>query len=112
MINRSGSGSVWGTIEQQWPLPKKELPELPPVPPKAKPESKPNFLTKPPKRGTGYGKSLTPILKSIKSNYVGYPNVTIGKSYEYVSDPYDLFLEAIKVRHLNVIQSTKMLIKF
>ncbi|KAJ3330344.1 hypothetical protein HDU76_005890 [Blyttiomyces sp. JEL0837] len=76
----SGSGSLWGTIEQQWPLPTKELPTPPPAPPKGKPESKPNFLTKPPKKGSGYG----------------YPNVTIGKPYEYMTDPYDSFLEAAK----------------
>ncbi|KAJ3238379.1 hypothetical protein HDU78_003561 [Chytriomyces hyalinus] len=75
----SGSGSVWGTIEQQYPLPNKgkNLELRPPVP-KQKPESKPNFLTKPPKKGSGYG----------------YPNVTIGHSYEYVSEPYDTFMES------------------
>ncbi|KAJ3220280.1 DNA-directed DNA polymerase gamma mip1 [Dinochytrium kinnereticum] len=72
----SGSGSLFGTIEQQWPLPKKDL-VLRSAPAEEKGESKPNFLTKPPKKGTGYG----------------YPNVTIGKPYEYVSDPYDRYLE-------------------
>ncbi|KAJ3110944.1 hypothetical protein HK100_002864 [Physocladia obscura] len=77
----SGSGSQWGTIDQQYPLPTKgKNLELPPPLPKEKPESKPNFLTKPPKRGTGYG----------------YANVTIGKSYEYVSEPYDSVLEAAR----------------
>ncbi|KAI9208907.1 uncharacterized protein BJ171DRAFT_595350 [Polychytrium aggregatum] len=77
----SGSGSWWGTIEQQWPLPtSKQDVVLRPEEPKQKPESKPNFLTKPPKRGSGYG----------------YPNVTIGKSFEYVSDPYDNILEMSK----------------
>ncbi|ORY47758.1 hypothetical protein BCR33DRAFT_714823 [Rhizoclosmatium globosum] len=48
----SGSGSQWGTIEQQYPLPNKgKNLELPPAPPKQKPESKPNFLTRPPKKG-------------------------------------------------------------
>lgn len=74
----SGKGSVWGTIEQQWPLnDRDDHPEPPSSPPKIKRESKPNFLTKPPKKGTGYG----------------YPNVTIGKPYEYMSDPYDSFIE-------------------
>ncbi|KAI9347004.1 hypothetical protein BDR26DRAFT_907845 [Obelidium mucronatum] len=75
----SGSGSQWGTIDQQYPLPNKgKNLELPPAPPKQKPESKPNFLTRPPKKGTGYG----------------YANVTIGKYYEYVSEPYDSVLTA------------------
>ncbi|KAJ3050271.1 hypothetical protein HDU99_008707, partial [Rhizoclosmatium hyalinum] len=75
----SGSGSQWGTIEQQYPLPNKgKNLELPPAPPKQKPESKPNFLTRPPKKGTGYG----------------YANVTIGKSYDYMSEPYDSVLHA------------------
>ncbi|KAJ3190663.1 hypothetical protein HK101_008503 [Irineochytrium annulatum] len=75
----SGSGSLYGTIEQQWPLPKKDV-AFAPAPVKQKPESKPNFLTRPPKKGSGYG----------------YNNVTIGKSYEYISEPYDLFRESIK----------------
>ncbi|KAI8855174.1 DNA polymerase family A-domain-containing protein [Chytridium lagenaria] len=73
----SGSGSLFGTIEQQWPLPKKDLIPMRSAPTEEKRPSKPNFLTKPPKKGTGYG----------------YPNVTIGKPYEYVSDPYDRYLE-------------------
>ncbi|KAJ3008124.1 UNVERIFIED_CONTAM: hypothetical protein HDU68_003220 [Siphonaria sp. JEL0065] len=73
----SGSGSQWGTIDQQYPLPNKgKNLELPPPLPKQKPESKPNFLTRPPKKGTGYG----------------YANVTIGKSYDYMSEPYDSLL--------------------
>ncbi|KAI9341796.1 hypothetical protein DFJ73DRAFT_843367 [Zopfochytrium polystomum] len=78
----SGSGSLWGTIEQQWPLPRKDdIPEPPPaVTTKFKRESKPNFLTKPPKKGTGYG----------------YPNVTIGKPYEYMSDPYESFQQSTR----------------
>ncbi|KAI8806580.1 hypothetical protein BJ742DRAFT_679931 [Cladochytrium replicatum] len=74
----SGSGSLYGTIEQQWPINKKgdfdikkRREDDPPT--KERPPSKPNFYTKPPKQGTGYG----------------YPNVTIGKPYEYVSDPFD-----------------------
>ncbi|KAI8608655.1 hypothetical protein BC830DRAFT_934913 [Chytriomyces sp. MP71] len=77
----SGSGSQWGTIDQQYPLPNKgKNLDLPPAPAKQKPESKPNFLTRPPKKGTGYG----------------YANVTIGKMYEYVSEPYDSFMEATR----------------
>ncbi|KAJ3128200.1 hypothetical protein HK098_004946 [Nowakowskiella sp. JEL0407] len=77
----SGKGSLYGTIEQQWPLHKSEAPTEPDTLPK-KPHSatRPNFYTKPPKQGTGYG----------------YPNVTIGKQYEYMSDPYDRMHEAQK----------------
>ncbi|KAJ3103933.1 hypothetical protein HDU97_009745 [Phlyctochytrium planicorne] len=80
----SGSGSLYGTIDQQWPLPKKDLLPLRSAPVEEKRESKPNFLTKPPKKGTGYG----------------YPNVTIGKPYEYVSDPYDRYVEISRKERL------------
>jgi Domain of unknown function (DUF4586) len=69
----SGKGSHWGTIEQQWPTARKDLPPLRPVVEAKKQHESKNFLTAPPKHGSGYG----------------YPNVTIGKSYEYQSDPYD-----------------------
>ncbi|KAI8899070.1 hypothetical protein BC833DRAFT_396313 [Globomyces pollinis-pini] len=79
----SGKGSHWGTIEQQWPIKNHKF-ELPPKPEKndkKPPELKvildsifnSNFVTSPSKKGSGYG----------------YCNVTIGKSYEYQTDPYD-----------------------
>ncbi|KAJ3324324.1 hypothetical protein HDV06_000363 [Boothiomyces sp. JEL0866] len=70
----SGKGSHWGTIEQQWPIKNKkfELPLKPIAHEKKHPELK-NFYTSPAKKGSGYG----------------YSNVTIGKSYQYQSDPYD-----------------------
>ncbi|KAJ1541262.1 hypothetical protein HK405_010737, partial [Cladochytrium tenue] len=67
----SGKGSTWGTIEQQWPLQRKELPPPGPQPARPTPESRRNFLTHPPKKGSGFG----------------YADVTIGKGYEYMSDP-------------------------
>jgi hypothetical protein len=75
---RSGKGSHWGTIEQQFPMKGNEKLELPPKP-EVKEEKKKgpvmkNFLTAPSKKGSGYG----------------YANVTIGKYYPYESDPYDL----------------------
>ncbi|KAI8607262.1 hypothetical protein BC830DRAFT_1159159 [Chytriomyces sp. MP71] len=74
----SGSGSPWGTFDQQYPLPTKwRKLKLRPESPKESKESKPNFLTRPPPKGSGYG----------------YPNVTIGKSYEHMSEPYERFLE-------------------
>ncbi|KAJ1545348.1 hypothetical protein HK096_006504, partial [Nowakowskiella sp. JEL0078] len=81
----SGSGSLYGTIEQQWPLQKKEIETLErePIPLKSTAKSKPNFYTKPPKKGTGYG----------------YPNVTIGKQYEYITDPYNRAHESLKSDH-------------
>lgn len=42
---------------------------------------KPNFLTRPPKRGSAYG----------------YAGVTIGKNYEYISSPYDAMKKKEKV---------------
>lgn len=75
----SGSGSLFGTIEQQWPLPKREIP-IKPQEAHKKPESKKNFLTKPPKKGSGYG----------------YSNVGIGNPYEYKSDPYNSVSESAK----------------
>ncbi|KAJ3204143.1 hypothetical protein HDU82_006054 [Entophlyctis luteolus] len=56
------------------PLPPRAVPSPPPR------ETKPNFLTKPPKRGSAYG----------------YANVTIGKAYEHISEPYDGAEEAAR----------------
>ncbi|KAJ3380225.1 hypothetical protein HDU92_006131, partial [Lobulomyces angularis] len=72
----SGSGSKYGTIEQQWPIWTTEIdiskfPIKPKAPP---PDHTKNFLCKPPKKGSGYG----------------YPNLSIGPSYEYSTDPFDL----------------------
>jgi len=69
----SGKGSLYGTIEQQWPIMSAEIdiskfPLKPPPPPK---DTRPNFLTKPPKKG-GYG----------------FANVIIGQPFEYKADPY------------------------
>ncbi|KAI8907374.1 hypothetical protein EDD86DRAFT_209408 [Gorgonomyces haynaldii] len=74
----SGKGSTWGTIEQQFPTyTKLPAPAAKPAPESKKQPELKNFLTAPPKKGSGYG----------------YPSVTIGKSYEYVSDPYNRSLD-------------------
>ncbi|KAI9104851.1 hypothetical protein DFS34DRAFT_575660 [Phlyctochytrium arcticum] len=78
-----GSGSPWGTFEQQWPLERKggdEIPSFALLRETPATEPKINFLTRPPKKGTGYG----------------YANVTIGKSYEFKDDPYDSSLVAAR----------------
>lgn len=49
---------------------------------KSHPEPR-NIVTRPPKKGSGYGIVILEIDK------VGYPDVTIGKPHEYISDPYD-----------------------
>ncbi|KAH6560634.1 hypothetical protein BASA62_010343 [Batrachochytrium salamandrivorans] len=72
----SGKGSHWGTIEQQWPMDSKGFNRPPSQ--KSKEDDIPiheprNFLTASPKKGSGYG----------------YPGVTIGKPYQYESDPFD-----------------------
>ncbi|KAI8929528.1 hypothetical protein BC831DRAFT_544500 [Entophlyctis helioformis] len=64
----SGKGSHWGTIEQQWPIENKGFQ---PLPPKKAEDTKKiheprNFLTAPPKMGSGYG---------------AISQCTIGKSY-------------------------------
>lgn len=73
----SGSGSLFGTIEHSWPLyPQPEHDEVPSISPLndvPKHETRRNFVTKPGKKGSAYG----------------YPNVTIGESPPYLSDPYD-----------------------
>ncbi|KAJ3041517.1 hypothetical protein HDV00_009313 [Rhizophlyctis rosea] len=82
----SGKGSIYGTIEQQWPVFKEggdTFPSFAETRPYEKPESKINFLTRPPKAGTGYG----------------YPNVTIGKPPEYISTPYNAADEAARKFH-------------
>ncbi|KAJ3049285.1 hypothetical protein HK097_009710, partial [Rhizophlyctis rosea] len=78
----SGKGSIFGTIEQQWPLFKdsEPFPSFAETRPAEKVESKINFLTRPPKAGTGFG----------------YPNVTIGKPPEYISTPYNAAEEAAR----------------
>ncbi|KAI8818607.1 uncharacterized protein EV422DRAFT_559569 [Fimicolochytrium jonesii] len=73
----SGKGSFYGTFAQQWPIERKNEGSIPSftatresargLPPKK------NFLTNPPKKGTGYG----------------YPNVTIGTAHEYIGDAYN-----------------------
>lgn len=70
----SGKGSIYGTIEHQWPVITKEidLSKFPEKKAEAKKEIKANFVTKPPKKGG-----------------LGYPNIGIGESFEYQSDPYD-----------------------
>lgn len=77
----SGAGSLFGTIAQQFPLhdnrpldvmDSTEASKATPVAAKESGETVvlKNFLVSPPKKGSGYG----------------YPNVTIGKHYEYISD--------------------------
>lgn len=65
--------------------------DFPEKPVKKNQDHKANFLTKPSKKGSGYG----------------YPNITIGASYEYQSDPYDAFhqsmLEAIQEHKKKIV---------
>jgi hypothetical protein len=79
----SGKGSHWGTIQQQFPLKDGDKFTLPPRPMKEeqKRAELKNFLTVPAKKGSGYG----------------YANITIGKSYAYETDPYDLTVIAERV---------------
>jgi hypothetical protein len=49
-----------------------------------------NFLVNPPKKGTGYG-----IFRALMR--IGYAHVTIGEPFEYMSDPYDGYLQHTRV---------------
>jgi hypothetical protein len=76
----SGKGSIFGTFEQEYPLYDKEKeshlkskPSKPSTPNKKTAKVNKNIYTNPAKKGVGYG----------------YVDVTIGKYYEYMSDPYD-----------------------
>jgi len=76
----SGKGSIYGTFEQEYPLNAKEKetrvkskPSTPSTPTKKTAKVNKNIYTNPAKKGVGYG----------------YVDVTIGKYYEYMSDPYD-----------------------
>jgi hypothetical protein len=82
----SGKGSLFGTFEHQYPMFKKDddndgafLPNTDDTPKTRNVKSAPtehmkNFVTAPPKKGTGYG----------------YVDVTIGSPYEYEPSPFDL----------------------
>uniref|UniRef100_UPI00358E60C4 cilia-and flagella-associated protein 96-like n=1 Tax=Myxine glutinosa TaxID=7769 RepID=UPI00358E60C4 len=73
--NLCGSGNYFGTL--QGPIPALS-PLLKPTKP-LKPQGK-NFYTSPSKKGTGYG----------------YPLVSIGKDYSYVSSPYNAYMDIRK----------------
>jgi len=84
----SGKGSIFGTFEQEYPLYDKEKeshlkskPSKPSTPNKKTAKVNKNIYTNPAKKGVGYG----------------YVDVTIGKYYEYMSDPYDRAKEIKKV---------------
>ncbi|XP_043924972.1 UPF0602 protein C4orf47 homolog isoform X2 [Protopterus annectens] len=71
----SGLGNFYGTLSGPIPaLSAASKPKQPYSSPKK------NLFTNPPKHGTGYG----------------YPNLTIGKQYEYSTDPYDRIKELSK----------------
>jgi len=82
----SGKGSIYGTFDHQYPLSDKEknnIPKSKPSTPSTKSSAKvnnKNIYTNPAKKGVGYG----------------YVDVTIGKYYEYMSDPYDRIKEIQK----------------
>ncbi|OUM70556.1 hypothetical protein PIROE2DRAFT_1067, partial [Piromyces sp. E2] len=82
--NSSGKGSIYGTFDQQYPLYDKEkenhTKSKPSTPSKATAKINKNIYTNPAKKGVGYG----------------YVDVTIGKYYEYMSDPYDRIKEIRK----------------
>ncbi|KAJ3288131.1 hypothetical protein HK104_008321 [Borealophlyctis nickersoniae] len=74
-----------GFASNCWPLPRNDadIPSFAAVREEPKKDVKINFLTRPPKHGTGYE----------------YPKVTIGKPYEYVSAPYDAAVVALRREH-------------
>ncbi|ORX78758.1 hypothetical protein BCR32DRAFT_294864 [Anaeromyces robustus] len=80
----SGKGSIYGTFDQQYPLSDKDKDNYPKSKPSAPSKSNAkvnkNIYTNPAKKGVGYG----------------YVDVTIGKYYEYMSDPYDRMREQRK----------------
>ncbi|KAJ3168555.1 hypothetical protein HDU88_001445 [Geranomyces variabilis] len=83
----SGKGSPFGTFDQQWPIERKNGDGIPSFTATREPgrreQQGKNFLTSPPKKGTGYG----------------YANVTIGKVPEYTGDPYNANEVATKKSH-------------
>ncbi|XP_040274687.1 UPF0602 protein C4orf47 homolog [Bufo bufo] len=71
----SGAGSFYGTLSGPVPALSAEV-----KPRKAYTAPGKNLYTNPPKQGTGFG----------------YPNLTIGKSYTYSSDNYDISKELMR----------------
>eukprot|EP00833_Pecoramyces_ruminatium_P018374 jgi/Orpsp1_1/1192406/evm.model.d7180000092998.1 len=84
----SGKGSIYGTFDQQYPLYDKEkdnkIKSKPSTPSKKPAKVNKNIYTNPAKKGVGYG----------------YLDITIGKYYEYMSDPYDRIKEIKKKERL------------
>jgi len=81
----SGKGSIYGTFDHPYPLGDKEKdnavkPRSAATPTKSTAKINKNIYTNPAKKGVGYG----------------YVDVTIGKYYEYMSDPYDRMKELNK----------------
>jgi len=80
----SGKGSIYGTFDQQYPLHDKDkephYKSKPSTPSKSSAKINKNIYTNPAKKGVGYG----------------YVDITIGKYYEYMSDPYDRIKEIRK----------------
>jgi len=80
----SGKGSIYGTFDQQYPLFDKDKEvrpkSKPSTPSKSSTKINKNIYTNPAKKGVGYG----------------YVDITIGKYYEYMSDPYDRMKELNK----------------
>jgi len=84
----SGKGSIFGTFDQQYPLSDKDrdvkIKPKPSTPVRKEIKITKNIYTNPPKKGVGYG----------------YLDITIGKYYEYMSDPYDAIKEIRKKERL------------
>ncbi|ORX43403.1 hypothetical protein BCR36DRAFT_586684 [Piromyces finnis] len=84
----SGKGSIYGTFDQQYPLSDKDkevhVRSKPSTPSHSSTKTNKNIYTNPAKKGVGYG----------------YLDVTIGKYYEYMSDPYDRIKEMKKKERL------------
>ncbi|KAG4093215.1 hypothetical protein H8356DRAFT_1428967 [Neocallimastix lanati (nom. inval.)] len=89
----SGKGSIYGTFDHQYPLNDKEKdnavkPKSATPPTKSTAKINKNIYTNPAKKGVGYG----------------YVDITIGKYYEYMSDPYDRMKEINKKERLEKIK--------
>uniref|UniRef100_UPI00358E7D21 cilia-and flagella-associated protein 96-like n=1 Tax=Myxine glutinosa TaxID=7769 RepID=UPI00358E7D21 len=76
IITWCGSGNYFGTLQGPIPALSHLLKPTKPLKPQGK-----NFYTSPSKKGAGYG----------------YPLVSIGKDYSYVSSPYNAYVDIRKV---------------
>uniref|UniRef100_A0A8C5P6S6 Cilia-and flagella-associated protein 96 n=1 Tax=Leptobrachium leishanense TaxID=445787 RepID=A0A8C5P6S6_9ANUR len=85
-IKPSGKGSFYGTLSGPIPAFSAELKKR-----KAYTAPGKNFYTNPSKHGTGYG----------------YPNVSLGKDYQYAADDFDISQALLKKEHESHKQKLK-----